>query len=695
MIVKVVDDPFGAVADGTTFSGGWSCQYGGDRSITGTWSITPPDTTFEPPDQILLESECTATENPPDPSELPDVSYAWGTPEIDGPATVVPGGTATVTVTNTVERVFGALEITKTVVDPDGGVLPGAAFPGVWECTQGENTYSGRYTVGPGETTTAFTPEDERVPVLAVCTITEDTPFVLAGPAGRFVRLGRRDLRTRERRPWTRGDRELGVTNTVVRVYSDVTVSKVVTGPAADLVPDRSRVHRHDQLPVRQRMLRSRPPGPRPPRPRRCVPACSWSRCAPRPRTRQVSRQAPSSATRRTCGWSPSSSGPVTVVLPDQPRPEIVVTNPTDRLFGTFDVTKLVTGDTEGIVDPTEPYRMEFECTSQSGEQISGELEVPADGTRAVGPGSRSRPAAPARSPSRSTACPGSSTTRSAGVPRRSPSTASPSTPPAASSRSMIPTPQEDEQEPNVEIVVTNPVRGAAGAGTRDHEGGHVRAGAQRRRHGHARLRRRRLQPGCVPVDYDLTDEFLFADGVVVTEVSVENVQPGDIPVNENFDGDTDQAIASATIAGGASHRYRITVTADVSAVTTARRLDCVVDPGEEGTGFLNRATVNPSAEDCAPIDNSPTCGSPRTSTAPRSPSTHRTTTYTRLTYTIEVTNDGPGDCRPTSSSPTPCRAASCRCRRCRRVGSCTRDGAAPDVSVGRHGGRGDARRSW
>ena len=135
-IVKVVDDPFqrGFRRDDSSLADG-RVGTGGDRSITGTWSITPPETTYEPPDQILLESECTATENPPDPSELPDDSYAWGTTEIDGPATVVPGGTATVTVTNTVERVFGALEITKTVVDPDGGVLPGAAFPGVWECT--------------------------------------------------------------------------------------------------------------------------------------------------------------------------------------------------------------------------------------------------------------------------------------------------------------------------------------------------------------------------------------------------------------------------------------------------------------------------------------------------------------------------------------------------------------------------------
>ena len=81
---------------------------------------------------------------------------------------------------------------------------------------------------------------------------------------------------------------------------------------------------------------------------------------------------------------------------------------------------------------------------------------------------------------------------------------------------------------------------------------------------------------GGSPIDYDLTDEFLFGEGVVVTEVAVENVRPGDIPVNEDFDGDTDQFIASSTLAPGANHRYRITVTADTSEVTSVEALDCV-----------------------------------------------------------------------------------------------------------------------
>ena len=103
--------------------------------------------------------------------------------------------------------------------------------------------------------------------------------------------------------------------------------------------------------------------------------------------------------------------------------------------------------------------------------------------------------------------------------------------------------------------------------------------------------------PGVGPIDYDLTDEFLFAAGVVVTDVEVANIEPGGITVNDAFDGDANVAIASSTLGPGASHRYRITVTANISAVATAAAFDCALDPGEQGTGFLNRATVNPSAE--------------------------------------------------------------------------------------------------
>jgi uncharacterized repeat protein (TIGR01451 family) len=174
----------------------------------------------------------------------------------------------------------------------------------------------------------------------------------------------------------------------------------------------------------------------------------------------------------------------------------------------------------------------------------------------------------------------------------------------------------------------------------------------------------------------------MFADGVVVTDVEVENIDPGDIPVNEDFDGDTDQAIASATLGPAESHRYRITVTADTSEVGTVEALDCVLDPGEEGTGFLNRAHVNPSAEDCAPIDDAADVRVTKDVDHTVVTIDPSASVLPRLTYTIEVTNDGPGtatDVVVTDTLPggvVPVSAVP-------SVGTCTRDGAELTCPLG------------
>jgi uncharacterized repeat protein (TIGR01451 family) len=638
-VAKVVDDPFDAVADGTTFSGTWTCEHPGDPAATGVWEITFPATTFEVSEEILLESACTVTENSPPAFE--DGSLSWSEPVIVG-ATVVPGGTATVTVTNTVERVFGGLEISKTVVDPDGGVLPGARFPGVWECIdQSGVTHAGRYTVGGDDTTTAFTAADGDVPALAECTITEDTPFEQAGlRAGSFA-WGAETYEPESVELQAGQMAELGVTNRVVRVYSDVLVSKRVTGPAADLVP----IGREFTGRISCRYGGGRPVG------------TTWGTSVGGAALRAgvlvgsvctVAEDSPGFGGGPVAGdssyvWLDSiTSDPVTVAPPTEPGRRIVATNPTARLFGTFDVTKRVSGATEGIVDRTEPYRMEFECMSQSDEQISGELQVPSRRTRRVGPGQRIPTGSVCTITEPLDGLPDLvDDTYRWGQPTFS-IDGRPVDPVGRQLDFRIPAPQEDEQEPNVEIVVDNvvihgsqpelaitkevsspPTRNADGTVSLTYDVAVSNAGNG-------------------PVDYDLTDEFLFADGVVVTEVSVANVEPGGIPVNPDFDGSTDLAIASASLAGRATHRYRITVTADASAVTADTLLDCVRDPGEEGTGFLNRATVNPSAEACAPIpgpaDLSVVKNVDRTDVT-IDPSDDE---YTRLTYTIEVANNGP-----------------------------------------------------
>ena len=119
--------------------------------------------------------------------------------------------------------------------------MPGATFGGVWVCVQGSDSFSDRFTVtvndaAAGGAVTVFTPADQRVPATAICTVTEDTQdanglrdasFAWGEPtyAPVDVALVAGEIAS------------LGVTNTVVRVYSDVAVLKVVTGPAEGLVP--------------------------------------------------------------------------------------------------------------------------------------------------------------------------------------------------------------------------------------------------------------------------------------------------------------------------------------------------------------------------------------------------------------------------------------------------------------------------
>jgi uncharacterized repeat protein (TIGR01451 family) len=148
--------------------------------------------------------------------------------------------------------------------------------------------------------------------------------------------------------------------------------------------------------------------------------------------------------------------------------------------------------------------------------------------------------------------------------------------------------------------------------------------------------------PGVLALDYTLTDAFAFAAGVQVRTVSVSNIDPGSVTVNPAFNGASVTTIAASTLPAGTSHRFRITVTADVSGVRTATALDCTLDPGETGTGFLNRATVNPTADACAPIPDQAVLRLLKSV----SPSTiivdPASGIRPRITYTMSLTNDGP-----------------------------------------------------
>ena len=382
-ITKQTVDPNGVVQPTAVFSGGYSCQYGADPAVVGRWSITPSvDPDFVIPD-LLLGSVCTVTEDPPATTGLPDGSWGWLPPVIGDPDTVVAGSTGSVTVTNTVTRLFAGLQVTKTVVDPDRGLLAGTTFGGAWQCVQGRDSIGGRFTVPANGSVVAFSPADELVPATAMCTISEDTLDAQGLRDGSFT-WGDPTYVPESVELMAGQTATLGVTNTVVRVYSDITVTKDVTGPADGLVP----TDRPFTGTISCRYGTDSPI------------VTTWSATLAVPALRSgvlvgslcaATEDPPGAGGQPVTGdpsyiWlEPVIGDPVTVTPPTEATPPIAVSNPSARLFGTFRVSKLLTGAVDGIVNPQGPYPMTFSCQPGSGAPITGTIEVVPGVLRDVG----------------------------------------------------------------------------------------------------------------------------------------------------------------------------------------------------------------------------------------------------------------------------------------------------------------------
>ncbi|MDQ6527262.1 DUF5979 domain-containing protein [Nocardioides sp. LHD-245] len=179
-VTKAVDGLNGVNGAGTTFSGTWSCVYGGDAPVTGTWQRTGAGaaTVNGPTGTILLGSTCTITENAPSPAapSATDASYVWGAETIT-PASVKvtkANPTATFDVTNPVRRVTGSFAVGKVV---DGGTAGTAyadqPFTFSYSCTPagGGTALTGSLQARAGQTTSL--PAGVDIPAGSSCTITE------------------------------------------------------------------------------------------------------------------------------------------------------------------------------------------------------------------------------------------------------------------------------------------------------------------------------------------------------------------------------------------------------------------------------------------------------------------------------------------------------------------------------------------
>ena len=171
------------------FTGTYSCTYAGGVVAQGTWAVTGtgPATLTPPADALPASTVCFATEDPPDDAGLVDGSWTWQAPVVSDAVTVedLPDPAA-VTVTNTPQRVYAPLRVTKVFNGPAAALTPGAEVTGAWTCDFGGVLLdAGRWRLPASGGSDLIAAADGtrlgdngpiRLPAGAVCTVVEDTP---------------------------------------------------------------------------------------------------------------------------------------------------------------------------------------------------------------------------------------------------------------------------------------------------------------------------------------------------------------------------------------------------------------------------------------------------------------------------------------------------------------------------------------
>lgn len=103
---------------------------------------------------------------------------------------------------------------------------------------------------------------------------------------------------------------------------------------------------------------------------------------------------------------------------------------------------------------------------------------------------------------------------------------------------------------------------------------------------------------------YDAVDVPTFGDGITINDAAWTGATSG------TFSGDplTGELATDRTLAAGASDTYTVTINASVAATSSGTDMDCEIAGEEDGTGFLNTATITVAGQE--PVSGSD-CSSP------------------------------------------------------------------------------------
>lgn len=183
-VTKAIANHASAVTSGTTFGITVSCDapaQGAQANYSETFTFSWPDPVTQLTPYLPIGADCTVTETslPSGSAQLFDSSYTWAAAPAAQNAEVPASTTPTlVTVTNDIERVYGAFGITKNVTNTTSATH--GSFSGGFVCTYAptNTVVSGTWTAPADGGAATLTPGGSSVSVLAgsSCTVTEAAP---------------------------------------------------------------------------------------------------------------------------------------------------------------------------------------------------------------------------------------------------------------------------------------------------------------------------------------------------------------------------------------------------------------------------------------------------------------------------------------------------------------------------------------
>jgi hypothetical protein len=356
-VTKQVTGATDGYVPGSAFTVDYDCGDGTD----GTLVLADGET--DGVANLPVGTTCTLSETAKPATSGP--SYAYGTESWD-PSNVViieeneNDNVVAVVLTNPIDRVLGSFEVTKQVTGATEGYVPGSEFTVAYDCDDGTD---GTLQVIDGESKSVT-----GLPLGTTCTLSETAKPATSGPSyvygtelwdpSNVVSI---DSTTKV---------SVTLTNPIDRIVGGFTVTKQVTGATEGYVPASTFTVAYDCDDGTDGTLvladgETDGVGDLP-----LGTVCTLSEIA-KPAT-----SGPSYV------YGPESWDQSDVVVVSKPGgvSAVVLTNPIERLFGGFTVTKEVTGATDGYV-PGSTFTVGYLCD----DGTEGTLELLDGGTDGVG----------------------------------------------------------------------------------------------------------------------------------------------------------------------------------------------------------------------------------------------------------------------------------------------------------------------